>query len=187
MSSLAQTNDLNFAQASQRMAQIIVGSSRTKGIVAAARGYIRSLAPGDYVGEAQALARVVRDGIRYTGDPSGEDLYANPMDTLVQKAGDCNNKVLLFGSLARAIGFPVQMIFVFSDPNPDLQTEFPIHVLACVDVYKGERERAQWIPVELVPMPNATNGFPTVTVPFGTFRLPAGWSTEFVDVDQAAA
>lgn len=179
------TRDLNFFAAAQRMAQIIRESSRDPKIVATARGLVRNLAQGDYASEAAALAQLARDGIRYTGDPSGEDLYAWPAVTLQQRAGDCNNKVLLFGALARSIGFPVRLMFVFTNPTPNLSRDFPAHVLAQVDVYKGERERQQWATVELTPLPDRTSGFPTKPAPFGYFPgIPAGKGhVELVDVD----
>lgn len=179
------TRDLNYYQAAQRMAEIIRESSRQPKIVQTARALIRNLAPGDYASEAATLAHLVKQRIRYTGDPSGEDLYAWPAVTLQQQAGDCNNKVLLFAALARSIGFPVRLMFVFNTPNPNLAVDFPAHVLAQVDIYKGERPRAQWWTVELSPLPDRVNGFPTKTVPFGYFPgVPANKGhVELVDVD----
>lgn len=170
------------------MAQIIRESSRDPKIVATARALVRNLAPGDYASEAAALAHLVQRRVRYTGDPSGEDLYAWPTVTLQQLAGDCNNKVLLFGALARAIGFPVRLQFVFASPAPDLVRDFPVHVLAQVDVYKGERSTPQWWTVELTPLPDRVNGFPTKQVPFGYFPgVPANRGhVELVDVDGVA-
>lgn len=180
------TRDLNYFQAAQRMAEIIRDSSRDPKIVGTARALIRNLAPGDYASEAATLAHLVKQRVRYTGDPSGEDLYASPLVTLQQLAGDCNNKVLLFGALARSIGFPVRLLFVFSTPAPDLVHDFPAHVLAQVDVYKGERRTPQWWTVELSPLPDKVNGFPTKNVPFGYFPgVPADKAhVEVVDVDR---
>lgn len=177
------TRDLDFYAAAQRMAEIIRDSSRAPEIVAKARSLVRNLPPGDYAGEAAALHAFVRDRIRYTGDPYSEDLYAWPHVTLQQGAGDCNNKVLLFGALARALGFPVRLLFAFKNAAPDLRTEFPSHVLAAVDVYKGERERRQWWPVETTPLPNTLSGFPTVKAPLGFWPGAHGGHVEAVDVD----
>jgi hypothetical protein len=180
------TVDLDFFSAAQRMAEIIREASRDPAIVAAARGLIRNLAPGDYPSEAAALSNFVRDNVRYTGDPSTEDLYVWPAVTLKQRAGDCNNKVLLFGALARSIGFPVRLAFLFKEPQPDLRRDFPAHVLACVDVYKGERRTPQWWHVETTPMPNRTSGFPNKPVPFGYFPGARSGHMEYVDVDSYA-
>jgi transglutaminase-like putative cysteine protease len=165
------------------MAEIIREASRDPEIVATARGLVRNLAPGDYASEAAALHRFVRDKIRYTGDPYTEDLYAWPRVTLQQRAGDCNNKVLLFGALARALGFPVRLLFAFKEGQPQLGRDFPAHVLAAVDVYKGERARRQWWPIEATPLPNKTSGFPTVRVPVGFMPSLQGGHVEAVDVD----
>lgn len=177
------TRNLDFFAAAQRMGEIIRESSRQPAIVAAARALVRNLAPGDYASEAAALCNFVRDQVRYTGDPYGEDLYTWPAVTLQQRAGDCNNKVLLFGALARAIGFPVKMMFAFKQNTPDLRRDFPAHVFASVDVYKGERPRAQWTAAECTPMPNKLNGFPTVPAPFGFLPGIKGGHVEAVDVD----
>lgn len=177
------TRDLDFYSAAQRMAEIIKEASRDPKIIEAARALVRNLAPGDYAGEAAALHSFVRDRIRYTGDPFNEDLYAWPQVTLQQRAGDCNNKVLLFGALARGLGFPVRMLFAFKQPQPNLALDFPSHVLAAVDVYKGERERRQWWPVETTPLPEKLNGFPTVKAPLGYWPGAHGGHVEAVDVD----
>lgn len=177
------TADLDFFAAAQRMAEIIREASRDPQVVARARALVRNLSPGDYAGEATALHNFVRDKIRYTGDPFTEDIYAWPKVTLQQRAGDCNNKVLLFGSMARALGFPVRLLFAFKNPHPDLVREFPAHVLAAVDVYKGERQRQAWWPIETTPLPNKLSGFPTIAAPVGYWPGARGGHVEAVDVD----
>ena len=182
------TQYLDYGQAARRMAEIIVEASRDPAIIDLALSATQSLSPGDYPSEASALAAIARDCIRYAGDVSGEDLFKYPTLTLQQRAGDCNNKVVLFGSLARAIGFPVRLCFLFDQSQPDFSTDFPIHVYASVDVYKGERgDVQQWIPVELVPLPDRLNGYPTERVPFGNLPSMLGDSfVDCVDVDQVA-
>jgi hypothetical protein len=75
------------------------------------------------------------------------------------------------------------MLFAFKQPQPDLARDFPAHVLAAVDVYKGERERRQWWPVETTPLPEKLNGFPTVKAPLGYWPGAHGGHVEAVDVD----
>lgn len=183
----AATVFLNYPQAAQHMAQIIVDRSRTPEVVDLVARLTNSLAPGDYQSEAAVLAAAARDGIRYMADPSTEDLFKNPALTYRQGMGDCNNKVILFGSLARAAGFPVRMMFVFDSLTPDLVNGFPVHVLASIEVYKGERSIESWWPVELTPLPDKVNGFPRYNQPMGRLHIPAGYSYQELDVDQLAA
>ena len=169
------------------MAQIIIEASRDPQLIGIACDQVSGIATGDYAGEAAALAAVARDCIRYTADTSAEDLYKWPLLTLQTRAGDCNNKVLLFGALARSIGFPVQICFLFDSPTPNLTTDFPMHVFAKVDVYKGERPSAQWVPVELTPIPDKVTGFPCYAIPFGSLPPINGNYVDCFDVDEAAA
>ena len=181
------TRFLDYPAARQRMAEIIVEASRDPELIDFAIANVQNVATGDYPSEAAALAAIVRDCVRYTSDVSGEDLYKWPMLTLRQLAGDCNNKVLLFGALARAVGFPVRCCFLFTTANPDLEHDFPAHVFAAVDTYKGERPTAQWVPVELTPIPDKVNGFPSRALPFGSLPPIAGQYVDCYDVDQVAA
>jgi len=180
------TRFFDYATARERMAQVIIEASREADVIAFACDQVSGIETGDYPGEAAALAAVARDCIRYTSDTSGEDLYKWPMFTLKTKAGDCNNKVILFGALARSIGFPIQICFLFDTPTPDFSGDFPSHVFAKVDVYKGERERRLWIPVELTPMPDAVSGFPSYAVPFGCLPPMYDKFVDYVDVDEQA-
>lgn len=175
---------MDFDQAQRRMAEIIIDASLDPRVIQKAVDVLQDLvAGGDYPSEAAALAYVARDCIRYTSDPSGEDAFKYPLLTLQQQAGDCNNKVVLFASLARSMGFPIQLAFVFSRRRPDPVHDFPMHVFCMVDVYKGERERPQWVPCELTPLPDELTGYPTQTLAFGELDLPEGSVVRYFDVD----
>ena len=67
--------------------------------------------PHDTVGELNALYRFVRDGIRFTGDIAGVETLQGPRYTLHLGAGDCDDRAVLLGSLARSIGLPVDLKF----------------------------------------------------------------------------
>lgn len=58
----------------------------------------------DWRGRAQVLHRFVRDGIRYQRDPNRREQIADPLVTLRRGYDDCDGKVALFVSLARALG-----------------------------------------------------------------------------------
>ena len=183
MPPLSGTRFLDYDAARRRMAEIIVEASRDPELVDVAVQQIQDIGTGDYASEAAALAAVFRDCIRYTADVSSEDFSKWPLLTLKQRAGDCNNKVLLFGALARAVGFPVRLCFLFSETAPNLQTDFPAHVFAAVDLYKGERDVEQWVPVELIPIPDRVSGFPSYVVPMGSLPPTGEKFIDYFDVD----
>lgn len=60
----------------------------------------------DYMAEASALHRVARDQIRYVGDHLTAETLQYPDKTLLIGSGDCDDKALLFASLAHCIGYP---------------------------------------------------------------------------------
>ena len=61
--------------------------------------------PKDYRGELRSLHAFVRDCIRYVRDVEGVETLQTPVQTLNVLAGDCDDKAMLFCSLAGAIGF----------------------------------------------------------------------------------
>jgi len=176
----------NFESAAGRMAQIIVTASRDPNIANTAIGIVRPLRPGFPANEAAALCRYVTRNIRYTNDVFNEDFFRNPAETIRLGAGDCNNKAVLFCALARAIGFPVRLVFLFASTAPDLAVEYPAHVWAEVDLNKGERS-AKWVPCESTPLPlGYGQNRLGVEMPFGTAGTGGGLRV-VVDVDAAAA
>lgn len=77
-------------------------------VYAAARQITNTLPQKDYVGEARALFRFVRDRIRYIREPI-EGLQT-PEATLQMRAGDCDDKVILLGALLVATGAHVKLV-----------------------------------------------------------------------------
>jgi hypothetical protein len=61
--------------------------------------------PKDYFGELRCLHAFVRDHVRYTRDVEGVETLQTPVQTLNVLAGDCDDKAMLFCSLAGAVGF----------------------------------------------------------------------------------
>jgi hypothetical protein len=61
--------------------------------------------PKDYIGELRCLHAFVRDHIRYVRDIVGVETLQTPVQTLNVLAGDCDDKAMLFCSLAGSIGF----------------------------------------------------------------------------------
>jgi transglutaminase-like putative cysteine protease len=157
---------MDFKQAAAEMARIVNVAARQQDLVTLAVSIIHPLKQCFYSNEAAALCRYVQRNIRYTNDTYGEDIFRDPMLTVKLASGDCNNKAVLFASLAKGVGFPVRFVFLFSSPNPNLDTDYPVHVWAEVEVYKKERGYECWVPCESTPLPNAS-GRLAHTVPFG--------------------
>jgi hypothetical protein len=64
--------------------------------------------PKDYLGELRTIHAFVRDHIRYVRDVESVETLQTPIQTLNVLAGDCDDKSILFSSLAGAIGFPTR-------------------------------------------------------------------------------
>ncbi len=170
----------NYGKAAGTMKTMVREAAHNPALIAQAIDLVRQVPQGDYVAEAQKLFEAVR-GIRYTGDISGEDVYRDPMLTWELQAGDCNNKVVLGCALAKAVGFPTRLVFVFDKAQPDMMADFPFHVYYQVDIGKGEREH-RWIACETIPVPESGfTGGPKKLLSFGDF-VSLGYP-EYVEVD----
>lgn len=169
----APTQYLDFPQMDQALRNMIVNASRDADVRDLALRITQHVPQGFYMDEAQAIFEAVR-AIRYTGDPAGEDMMQYPLLTFELNAGDCNNKAVAAGALARAIGFPVRLVYMFQEQQPDVAAgDFPVHVFLEVDVTKDERKEQQWVAMETTPRPDPASGLLTQVVEFGE-RFPAG-------------
>lgn len=81
------------------------------------------------LGQVVALVRWIRARVTYRRDPIGAEVIADPRDTLKIGFGDCDDLVVLFGSLAQSIGFQVNVKSFGRDRNG-----LPSHVYALVKV-----------------------------------------------------
>lgn len=169
-----------FSSAAGLMRELIINGSRDPVVRDFAVSLLRQVPEMFPLHEAEVLHAFVRESIRYTDDPHGEDLYQLPTLTLENGAGDCDDKVILLGSLARSVGFPVRICFVFENARSRfdvMDNEFPVHVYLELDLNKGSGP-AKWCPAETIPCPR----------PNGEYRyLELGQSypygfTEYVEV-----
>jgi len=71
----------------------------------------------------------VQDAIDYVVDPSGAEWPLYPLETLYDKAGDCEDTAILFVSLLRAKGLSSRLTTVDTDTDG-----YPDHVLAFVPI-----------------------------------------------------
>lgn len=67
--------------------------------------------------EAALLLKWVQRKIRYTKDIRGVETLQTPPQTLRLRAGDCDDKSILYASLLEAIGHPTRFIAVGFTPN----------------------------------------------------------------------
>jgi len=90
---------------------------------------LAACAPGDEVSYAQCALAFVQGTIRYQADPPELEWPLYPIETLVDREGDCEDTAILFVSLLRARG--VSCLLAFIDTGDD---GLPDHVLALVEV-----------------------------------------------------
>ncbi len=174
-----------FSKAAGIMREIIHDSANDPALIAFTIRLLQDqgVRGGEYFDEAKAIFQFVRDEIRYTGDVFGEDIYRNPLLTLQLKAGDCNNKVALGCSMAKAVGFPCRMVFVFGSKVTGASDEFPFHVYFQLDLDKGENpDRARWVNCETIPVPAGSAHIgPERLLDFG-MAMTSGYP-EFIEVN----
>ncbi len=73
--------------------------------------------PKDFLGEVLALFHWVRAHIRYTRDIHRVELLHSARRMLSFRAGDCDDMVILLGAMLEAIGHPVRLVLVGSNPR----------------------------------------------------------------------
>lgn len=73
---------------------------------------IRHLDGKDWTGEVASLHQFVRDNIRYVKDVRGVETVATPERTLSYGQGDCDDQVVLLGSLLESIGHPFRFVAI---------------------------------------------------------------------------
>lgn len=94
------------------------------------------LAQKDWFGEAKRIHQYVRDDIRYVKDIRGVETVQTPERTLINKAGDCDDKSVLASALLESIGHPTRLVAIAFHPGK------------FIHVFPEVRIRGQWIAVE---------------------------------------
>jgi hypothetical protein len=85
---------------------------------------------------AKLALSFVQGGIDYSVDPPGFEYPLYPLETLVDKQGDCEDTTILFASLLRAQG--ISSTIVAADTNQD---DIPDHILSIVPVASSYEEQ----------------------------------------------
>lgn len=63
----------------------------------------------DWPAEVVTIFRAVRMGVRYTHDPHGVDQFTAAARTLQWGVGDCDDYVVVLGSMLQSVGYPVRL------------------------------------------------------------------------------
>jgi transglutaminase-like putative cysteine protease len=92
------------------MSRLISAAKKDPFIRQKAEQIIEHIAGKDFKGEARAIHSYVRDEIRYLKDIDGVERVAEPRETMRTRRGDCDDKVVVAGSLLQSIGHPVRLI-----------------------------------------------------------------------------
>ncbi|RKX99285.1 hypothetical protein DRP77_13570 [Candidatus Poribacteria bacterium] len=74
--------------------------------------------PKDWEAEVRAIFKFVQNAIRYTRDTYGMDTYRRAIRTLQLNMGDCDDQVILLGSLLQAVGYPIALKIVDTTDTP---------------------------------------------------------------------
>lgn len=67
--------------------------------------------------EAEAIFAWLRRNVRFTYDPEGAELLQDVEAILLHRAADCDDFVILGGSMLRSVGIPARIVIIASDPT----------------------------------------------------------------------
>lgn len=112
------------------------GKKDTNNVRNVALGLVADLQQKDYSGEVRALHAYVRDCVRYVQDVTGVETVQTPQVTLMNHAGDCDDKSVLLAALLESIGHPTKFVAVGRAPG-----EYE-------HVYVETKIGPRWIPLE---------------------------------------
>lgn len=94
--------------------------------------------------EAEAVKEWIRREIEYRNDPAGHEMIQDPIVTLAEKAGDCDDMTILAGALLAAIGHDCRAVGIIwkgqTDPSHEVLLDTtarvvvdPVSSVACAD------------------------------------------------------
>jgi transglutaminase-like putative cysteine protease len=151
---------LTYSKASGILKSMIIDGSHDPAVLDKAAELVKGLGQLNYPAQAQALWLYVRNTIFYLSDPYHEDHFQTPAVTMQRGAGDCDDQVILLGSLLRSVGFQVRLVFVFHQPPKNYEADFPDHVLLEVNLDSDNAEQSpMWVAAETIPTPDDCGGF----------------------------
>lgn len=99
------------------MRDVVRAAKRDINIRLRALSIVQHLPQKDWGGQANALHEFCRDQIRYVHDIRGIETIHTPEIILRLGQGDCDDKSILFCSLAESIGHPTRFVAVGFKPD----------------------------------------------------------------------
>jgi len=118
------------------MRDVIRKGRKTLQVRLLALDLINDLLQKDFSGEISTLFYFVRDRIRYVRDIRGVETLQEPERTLQVRSGDCDDKVILLGSMLESIGHQVRLVAVGFRPGHFSH------------VYLETKVGTKWVPLE---------------------------------------
>ncbi len=86
--------------------------SKNLDLIMLARQIVQHVAGKNYLGEVQAVQQWVRANVRYTRDPVGVEVVADPISTIAMRAGDCDDQSVVVAALLMATGHRCRYVAV---------------------------------------------------------------------------
>jgi transglutaminase-like putative cysteine protease len=80
-----------------------------------AQSIVQAAPEKNYYAEGALLQQFVRDRIRYTRDMRSTETIQTPDKTLALKSGDCDDKAILFCTLAECVGFETRFCAIATE------------------------------------------------------------------------
>lgn len=99
------------------MRAFVRASKKNQKIRAFAANIVRSVPEKDWPGQANALHEWVKNNIRFMRDTTEVETVADAERTLQLGFGDCDDKSVLFATLAESIGHPTRFVAVGFSPD----------------------------------------------------------------------
>jgi transglutaminase-like putative cysteine protease len=99
------------------MRLLVQAGKRHDEVRSAALAIVGGVAPKDFGGEIAALFDFVQNDIRYTLDPRGLEQLHHAEEVLRQRAGDCDDMVILLGAMLESIGHRTKIFAMGFEPG----------------------------------------------------------------------
>lgn len=80
----------------------------------------------DYLCELKAIFNWMKQNFVFRGDVTGRDSYHSPRRLLTLMCGDCDDSLILAGSLAASVGYPILIKIISQDKNKPFHHIYPL-------------------------------------------------------------
>lgn len=131
--------NLGILQTVLTMQQLIDNAATHPEVRDAAVQIVRSagVAPRDELGELRAVFNWAKKNLRFTGEP--QEMISHALVTMGLRAGDCDDFVVLIGSLLRSLGREVRIVTIRADRHEPQRHSH---------VFLQARANGQWVTLD---------------------------------------